>query len=214
MSGGLQSRLGTPRPLTVFCAAPLPHLRCCAWRSQHPEAVGLQMPSGVSRPSSVRATPCCAQRQGVPPALSCTELAPFCPLCAAGSLSVTRAWTWSFLEPVPECSVHSAPGQSHETDILGSTVIPPFLTPQAARLRLAAGSAIMKLAQEPCYHEIITPEQFQLCALVINVSNSLILSFTWSSTLNYINMIIYLIQIKYPFTLWMYAQKGLLLLLF
>ncbi|PKU45500.1 hypothetical protein llap_4184 [Limosa lapponica baueri] len=37
-----------------------------------------------------------------------------------------------------------------------------------SRLRLAAGSAIMKLAQEPCYHEIITPEQFQLCALVIN----------------------------------------------
>lgn len=43
-----------------------------------------------------------------------------------------------------------------------------------SRLRLAAGSAIMKLAQEPCYHEIITPEQFQLCALVINVSNNLI----------------------------------------
>ncbi|KAG8591730.1 hypothetical protein GDO81_000277 [Engystomops pustulosus] len=38
-----------------------------------------------------------------------------------------------------------------------------------SRLRLAAGGAIMKLAQEPCYHEIITPEQFQLCALVINV---------------------------------------------
>ncbi|XP_036372439.1 sister chromatid cohesion protein PDS5 homolog A [Megalops cyprinoides] len=37
-----------------------------------------------------------------------------------------------------------------------------------SRLRLAAGSAIMKLAQEPCYHDIITPEQFQLCALVIN----------------------------------------------
>ncbi|OCT96788.1 hypothetical protein XELAEV_18009003mg [Xenopus laevis] len=37
-----------------------------------------------------------------------------------------------------------------------------------SRLRLAAGAAIMKLAQEPCYHEIITPEQFQLCALVIN----------------------------------------------
>uniref|UniRef100_A0A8C4X517 Uncharacterized protein n=1 Tax=Erpetoichthys calabaricus TaxID=27687 RepID=A0A8C4X517_ERPCA len=37
-----------------------------------------------------------------------------------------------------------------------------------SRLRLAAGSAIMKLAQEPCYHEIITPEQFHLCALVIN----------------------------------------------
>uniref|UniRef100_A0A8D0CEA7 PDS5 cohesin associated factor A n=1 Tax=Scleropages formosus TaxID=113540 RepID=A0A8D0CEA7_SCLFO len=32
-----------------------------------------------------------------------------------------------------------------------------------SRLRLAAGSAILKLAQEPCYHEIITPEQFQLC---------------------------------------------------
>lgn len=39
-----------------------------------------------------------------------------------------------------------------------------------SRLRLAAGGAIMKLAQEPCYHEIITPEQFQLCGLVINVS--------------------------------------------
>ncbi|KAJ8385164.1 hypothetical protein AAFF_G00192150 [Aldrovandia affinis] len=37
-----------------------------------------------------------------------------------------------------------------------------------SRLRLAAGSAIMKLAQEPCYHDIITPEQYQLCALVIN----------------------------------------------
>uniref|UniRef100_A0A8C1C3F8 PDS5 cohesin associated factor A n=2 Tax=Cyprinus carpio TaxID=7962 RepID=A0A8C1C3F8_CYPCA len=37
-----------------------------------------------------------------------------------------------------------------------------------SRLRLAAGSAIMKLAQEPCYHDIITPEQFQLCGLVIN----------------------------------------------
>ncbi|RXN25564.1 sister chromatid cohesion PDS5 -like protein [Labeo rohita] len=38
-----------------------------------------------------------------------------------------------------------------------------------SRLRLAAGSAIMKLAQEPCYHDIITPEQFQLCGLVINL---------------------------------------------
>uniref|UniRef100_A0A8C7YJY7 PDS5 cohesin associated factor A n=1 Tax=Oryzias sinensis TaxID=183150 RepID=A0A8C7YJY7_9TELE len=37
-----------------------------------------------------------------------------------------------------------------------------------SRLRLAAGAAIMKLAQEPCYHDIITPEQFQLCGLVIN----------------------------------------------
>ncbi|KAI4832412.1 hypothetical protein KUCAC02_015381 [Chaenocephalus aceratus] len=32
-----------------------------------------------------------------------------------------------------------------------------------SRLRLSAGGAIMKLAQEPCYHDIITPEQFQLC---------------------------------------------------
>ncbi|XP_041130830.1 sister chromatid cohesion protein PDS5 homolog A-like isoform X2 [Polyodon spathula] len=37
-----------------------------------------------------------------------------------------------------------------------------------SRLRLAAGGAIMKLSQEPCYHDIITPEQFQLSALVIN----------------------------------------------
>ncbi|CAM9528228.1 sister chromatid cohesion protein PDS5 homolog B isoform X1 [Lampetra fluviatilis] len=37
-----------------------------------------------------------------------------------------------------------------------------------SRLRLAAGCAMLKLAQEPCYHEIITLEQYQLCALVIN----------------------------------------------
>lgn len=46
-----------------------------------------------------------------------------------------------------------------------------------SRLRLAAGGAILKLAQEPCYHDIITPEQFQLCGLVINVSPSL--CFVW-----------------------------------
>ncbi|CAH2225092.1 sister chromatid cohesion PDS5 homolog B isoform X1 [Pelobates cultripes] len=40
--------------------------------------------------------------------------------------------------------------------------------PDMSRLRLAAGSAIVKLAQEPCYHEIITLEQYQLCALVVN----------------------------------------------
>ncbi|XP_078513287.1 sister chromatid cohesion protein PDS5 homolog B [Lissotriton helveticus] len=40
--------------------------------------------------------------------------------------------------------------------------------PDMSRLRLAAGSAIVKLAQEPCYHEIITLDQYQLCALVIN----------------------------------------------
>ncbi|XP_025062881.1 sister chromatid cohesion protein PDS5 homolog B isoform X3 [Alligator sinensis] len=40
--------------------------------------------------------------------------------------------------------------------------------PDMSRLRLAAGSAVVKLAQEPCYHEIITLEQYQLCALAIN----------------------------------------------
>lgn len=50
-----------------------------------------------------------------------------------------------------------------------------------SRLRLAAGGAIMKLAQEPCYHDIITPEQFQLCGLVINVSLSLVSRFVWCS---------------------------------
>uniref|UniRef100_A0A8C4NHP8 PDS5 cohesin associated factor B n=1 Tax=Eptatretus burgeri TaxID=7764 RepID=A0A8C4NHP8_EPTBU len=37
-----------------------------------------------------------------------------------------------------------------------------------SRLRLAAGCAMLKLSQEPCYHEIIILEQYQLCALVIN----------------------------------------------
>lgn len=50
-----------------------------------------------------------------------------------------------------------------------------------SRLRLAAGGAIMKLAQEPCYHDIITPEQFQLCGLVINVS------FTFTLFIGFIN---------------------------
>uniref|UniRef100_A0A803TBJ1 PDS5 cohesin associated factor B n=1 Tax=Anolis carolinensis TaxID=28377 RepID=A0A803TBJ1_ANOCA len=40
--------------------------------------------------------------------------------------------------------------------------------PDMSRLRLAGASAIVKLAQEPCYHEIITLEQYQLCALAIN----------------------------------------------
>lgn len=48
--------------------------------------------------------------------------------------------------------------------------LPPCSKSDMSRLRLAAGGAIMKLAQEPCYHDIITPEQFQLCGLVINVS--------------------------------------------
>uniref|UniRef100_A0A8C6LST8 PDS5 cohesin associated factor B n=1 Tax=Nothobranchius furzeri TaxID=105023 RepID=A0A8C6LST8_NOTFU len=40
--------------------------------------------------------------------------------------------------------------------------------PDMSRLRLAAACALLKLAQEPCYHEIVTLEQYQLCALVIN----------------------------------------------
>uniref|UniRef100_A0A671NS86 Sister chromatid cohesion protein PDS5 homolog B-like n=1 Tax=Sinocyclocheilus anshuiensis TaxID=1608454 RepID=A0A671NS86_9TELE len=40
--------------------------------------------------------------------------------------------------------------------------------PDMSRLRLAAGCAILRLSQEPCYHEIIALEQYQLCALVIN----------------------------------------------
>uniref|UniRef100_A0A4W3KHE6 PDS5 cohesin associated factor B n=1 Tax=Callorhinchus milii TaxID=7868 RepID=A0A4W3KHE6_CALMI len=40
--------------------------------------------------------------------------------------------------------------------------------PDMSRLRLAAGCAVLKLAQEPCYYEIITLEQIQLCALVVN----------------------------------------------
>lgn len=42
-----------------------------------------------------------------------------------------------------------------------------------SRLRLAAACALLKLAQEPCYHEIITLEQYQLCALVINVRTAI-----------------------------------------
>lgn len=44
--------------------------------------------------------------------------------------------------------------------------------PDMSRLRLAAACALLKLAQEPCYHEIITLEQYQLCSLVINVRAS------------------------------------------
>lgn len=51
-----------------------------------------------------------------------------------------------------------------------SVISSPHSKSDMSRLRLAAGGAIMKLAQEPCYHDIITPEQFQLCGLVINVS--------------------------------------------
>lgn len=57
-----------------------------------------------------------------------------------------------------------------------------------SRLCLAAGCAVLKLAQEPCYHDIITFEQYQLCALVINVSThtqripATMRSSPWSST--------------------------------
>lgn len=44
-----------------------------------------------------------------------------------------------------------------------------YRKPDMSRMRLAAGCALLRLAQEPCYHEIITLEQYQLCALVINV---------------------------------------------
>ena len=46
-----------------------------------------------------------------------------------------------------------------------------FSKAEMSRLRLAAGCALLKLAQIPCYAEIISTEQFQLLALLINVSN-------------------------------------------
>lgn len=61
--------------------------------------------------------------------------------------------------------------------VIYSSFLFPHSKSDMSRLRLAAGAAIMKLAQEPCYHEIITPEQFQLCGLVINVSFTLDLMF-------------------------------------
>ncbi|XP_070552644.1 sister chromatid cohesion protein PDS5 homolog B-like [Ptychodera flava] len=39
---------------------------------------------------------------------------------------------------------------------------------EKSRLRLAAGCALLKLAQEPCYADIITLEQFYLIALLVN----------------------------------------------
>lgn len=41
-----------------------------------------------------------------------------------------------------------------------------------SRLRLAAGCALLKLAQEPNFTEFISLEQFQLIALLINVSSA------------------------------------------
>lgn len=53
-------------------------------------------------------------------------------------------------------------------------LLPLLSKPDMSRLRLAAACALLKLAQEPCYHEIITLEQYQLCSLVINVRASLV----------------------------------------
>lgn len=57
--------------------------------------------------------------------------------------------------------------------MLFSAFSPSYISkPDMSRLRLAAACALLKLAQEPCYHEIITLEQYQLCSLVINVRSS------------------------------------------
>lgn len=61
------------------------------------------------------------------------------------------------------------PHPTLHTEVLLTSLLLSFSKPDMSRLRLAAGSAIVKLAQEPCYHEIITLEQYQLCALAINV---------------------------------------------
>ncbi|XP_029643842.1 sister chromatid cohesion protein PDS5 homolog B isoform X1 [Octopus sinensis] len=42
--------------------------------------------------------------------------------------------------------------------------------PELARLRLQAGCCMLKLAEEPCFAELITREQFQALALLINDS--------------------------------------------
>ena len=59
-----------------------------------------------------------------------------------------------------------------------SPLSPSASKPDMSRLRLAAACALLKLAQEPCYHEIITLEQYQLCALVINVRTATSLLFS------------------------------------
>lgn len=53
--------------------------------------------------------------------------------------------------------------------------------PELARLRLQAGCCMLKLAEEPCYADIIVKEQFQALALMLNVSGflSLPFSFEW-----------------------------------
>lgn len=46
-----------------------------------------------------------------------------------------------------------------------------FSKPELARLRLQAGCAILKLAEEPVFAELLQREQFQALALLINVSS-------------------------------------------
>lgn len=45
-----------------------------------------------------------------------------------------------------------------------------YSKPELARMRLQAGCCMLKVAEEPCFAEIITREQFQALALLINVS--------------------------------------------
>ena len=45
-----------------------------------------------------------------------------------------------------------------------------FSKPELARLRLQAGCCMLKIAEEPVFADIITREQFQALALLINVS--------------------------------------------
>lgn len=39
-----------------------------------------------------------------------------------------------------------------------------------ARLRLQAGNSILKLVQEQCYQDLVTLDQFQTVAILLNVS--------------------------------------------
>ncbi|KAK1342203.1 hypothetical protein QTO34_016960, partial [Cnephaeus nilssonii] len=81
----------------------------------------------------------------------------------AQTLSSHRRWRSELSVPLAQSATPATPSPA-----------PPRLLANRghgedmSRLRLAAGSAIVKLAQEPCYHEIITLEQYQLCALAIN----------------------------------------------
>lgn len=67
-------------------------------------------------------------------------------------------------------SIHDLHKNMSDVIVIGPCISVYFFSkPDMSRLRLAAAGSIVKLAQEPCYHEIITLEQYQLCALAINV---------------------------------------------